>query len=953
MKIWGVAASRSREAPRPAVPDVPPPEPVGQRRPGVSHAGLRVLARLRREAPVDLRLDSQELRSAADIRAVVEACGAQPPKTLTLGPWGHGPSCSCHGGFGSGTPAVLPAESCELADAAIQAFLGCARIWGAWPLRSISLCELRGLGSEAAALGAQLARLRPPTLRLQHLGMRGSALATCLEALRGLRLELLDLSGNALEDEDLAMLLRLMSGSEPLQLSGLTLSTWAFRSESEELEEIQDTLPKVQKVNDDYLAMLRDVGRNEFYWKALESLPCAGLKVLDLGAGTGLLSLMAAKLGAKEVLAVEESEDMAQLVTQSAEHNAVQVQVLQGHSTSLRLAPEERADIIVSETFGVLLLQEGCLDSFVHAREHLAKPGAPILPCGGMQCATLLSSTALRTASGGLFTEQPDMSHVARLRDTGRVHFSVPGGFSVNALPDACAMSERLCVLELDFATSTLSDIPASRTFVLHALQEGCIDAVVTSWEVWADKQRKQILSTHAEDTKGQDWGFARDGHWGQGFQALVPLTVQKGQELRLTVRFADNGKACQFSLETDGSRKPMELDPRAEAEKSDAFKCEDYEAPWLCEAFIPLLCDVEAEGVEPDQRRYAEDLAPTFQSPLAEQRSVVVRSLNDDYFALINHPARLRFFRGALQALADSSGSVRVLDLGAGAGQLAALAAQLGHSVLALEACSELCTLARETAQRNGVQVQVEHAMSSCIHMEEKVDAILCEPYDIFLTGQGSGSLDYLIDARRRLAKPSATIIPSGGAQYARLVMAEELGMRSVRSVRSVSSRVSLENLGTLLDSVTLASSRTKGFRWSCLPDLVLQSEQLCLFTLDFQTLEPKHIPRTKSLELRALHDGFVDAVVTSWEMASGNLRFAAHAEETRHEEWGFASDVVFGQGLQLLVEEGDKPKPFEVKAGEVLTLTAHISERRDQLHFTLKRGPPAPKPKARGRAR
>lgn len=59
--------------------------------------------------------------------------------------------------------------------------------------------------------------------------------------------------------------------------------------------------------------------------------------------------------------------------------------------------------------------------------------------------------------------------------------------------------------------------------------------------------------------------------------------------------------------------------------------------APWLCEAFIPLLCDVEAEGVEPDQRRYAEDLAPTFQSPLAEQRSVVVRSLNDDYFALIS----------------------------------------------------------------------------------------------------------------------------------------------------------------------------------------------------------------------------------------------------------------------------------------------------------------------------
>ena len=57
--------------------------------------------------------------------------------------------------------------------------------------------------------------------------------------------------------------------------------------------------------------------------------------------------------------------------------------------------------------------------------------------------------------------------------------------------------------------------------------------------------------------------------------------------------------------------------------------------------------------------------------------------------------------------------------------------------------------------------------------------------------------------------------------------------------------------------------------------------------------------------------------------------------------------AEVLFGSTLGCVVH------PAQVKAGEVLTLTAHISERRDQLHFTLKRGPPAPKPKARGRAR
>lgn len=64
-------------------------------------------------------------------------------------------------------------------------------------------------------------------------------------------------------------------------------------------------------------------------------------------------------------------------------------------------------------------------------------------------------------------------------------------------------------------------------------------------------------------------------------------------------------------------------------------------------------------------------------------------------------------------------------------------------------------------------------------------------------LTGDGgSGSLDYLIDARQRLAV-KAEVIPSGGAQFARLLMSSELGMRSMD--RSVSD-ISLKNLGRSL---------------------------------------------------------------------------------------------------------------------------------------------------------
>ncbi|CAK9050750.1 unnamed protein product, partial [Durusdinium trenchii] len=740
-------------------------------------------------------------------------------------------------------------------------------------------------------------------------------------------------------------------------------------SESEEMQEMLPDLklcPKrlrglkqslIQKVNEDYFAMLKDHHRNEFYWNAMANV--GRHRVLDIGAGTGLLSLMAAKRGAT-VLSVEESADMAELVRESARHNGLEqsIRVLDGHSTAIDLPDEEKADLIVSETFGVLLLQEGCLRSFVHGRERLLLPCTPfaasvpaVVPCGGAQAARLLGSAQLRKATGGAVPAE--LRHMARWRDTGRVHFSAPGGFCVNAIDDALWMSDRLYILEVDFTSSSLSDIPSSREFVLHALQDGYVDAVVLSWEVWADKEKSLKLTTHAEDTKDKPWGFSRDAHWGQGFQFLESneslasaFYVTAGEELRLTVRWADDGSSCQCSVARD-SNVPLHIqqhqDDQAEAAEATATvppalpqapvvpaSCgaavgvKPFEPLWLEEAAIPLLCDAEAGDFIIDRRLYEEDLPANFlcNPNLKGSRSIFVQTLNDDYFAFLNHEKRLNFFHSAIKAMmsrwqigtANTHRAPKVLDLGCGAGQLSVLANQMGASVVAVEASSEFCHIAEETFQNAGFnggnagnQVQMIHALSCCVEFDEKMDVILCEPYDIFLTGDGgSGSLDYLIDARQRLAV-KAEVIPSGGAQFARLLMSSELGMRSMD--RSVSD-ISLKNLGRLVDSVSLVSSRKKGFRWSRLPDLVLMSKRVQLFELDFQTMQRKDIPRKRSLEIECLQDGFVDAVVTSWEVWAGpnrEHRFETHAEETRDDgAWSFNNDVVFGQGLQLILEEG-----------------------------------------------
>jgi len=125
--------------------------------------------------------------------------------------------------------------------------------------------------------------------------------------------------------------------------------------------------------------MICDRVRTDAFRRAIDSVVEPGDIVLDVGAGTGILSLFAARAGAARVYAVERTT-VAVLAQELAAANGFGevVEVIQGDITNIELP--ERVDVIVSEWLGGFGIDEGMLVPVVVARDRWLKPGGVMVP---------------------------------------------------------------------------------------------------------------------------------------------------------------------------------------------------------------------------------------------------------------------------------------------------------------------------------------------------------------------------------------------------------------------------------------------------------------------------------------------------------------------------------------------------------------------------------------------
>uniref|UniRef100_A0A4W3J634 type I protein arginine methyltransferase n=1 Tax=Callorhinchus milii TaxID=7868 RepID=A0A4W3J634_CALMI len=263
--------------------------------------------------------------------------------------------------------------------------------------------------------------------------------------------------------------------------------------------------------------------------------------VLDVGSGTGILAMFAARAGAKKVYGIECSSisDYSEKIIK-ANHLDHIITIFKGKVEEVEL-PVDKVDIIISEWMGYCLFYESMLNTVIFARDKWLKPGGLMFP----DRATL---------------------YIIAIEDRQYKDFKIHWWENVYGFDMTCirnvAMKEPLVdivdpkqvvtnaclVKEVDIYNVKTEDLSFTSGFCLQVQRNEYIHALVAYFNIEFTKCHKKTGFSTAPD--------APYTHWKQTVFYLEDyLTVKRGEEIYGSIAMkpnAKNNRDLDFTIELD-----------------------------------------------------------------------------------------------------------------------------------------------------------------------------------------------------------------------------------------------------------------------------------------------------------------------------------------------------------------------------------------------------------------
>lgn len=144
--------------------------------------------------------------------------------------------------------------------------------------------------------------------------------------------------------------------------------------------------------------MISDDVRVHAYARALEQSVKPGMTVVDLGAGTGIFSMLACRYGAEKVHAIELS-DCVSVGRELTAANGFADRIVWHHRDSHEVTLPEPADLLVADIRGLLPFVGNSIATLTDARDRLLAPGGILIPQRDTCWAALAESPELEMDS--------------------------------------------------------------------------------------------------------------------------------------------------------------------------------------------------------------------------------------------------------------------------------------------------------------------------------------------------------------------------------------------------------------------------------------------------------------------------------------------------------------------------------------------------------------------------